>query len=397
MIWISFLQNNFVIEKKNLLESFINFFQGIDHFEDVGPCVVLASPGMMQSGLSRELFELWCNDSKNGCIVAGYCVEGTLAKHILSEPEEITTMNGTKLPLKMQVSYISFSAHTDYRQTSGFIRELKPPHVVLVHGEVNEMNRLKLALIREYEAESETKIKFYNPRNTVAVELNFRGEKMAKVMGSLAMEKPETGNKVSGILVKRNFNYHIVSASDLPKYSDLTMSTVTQRQSVYFSGTFDFLRFMVAQVSGEVEVVEENRVLRAFKAVDIVIEKRMVTLEWVASPVNDMYADAVLCAVLQAESMDMPSYIPASAASMKIDKMHFKECLIEMLQDMFGEDSVPRTFSGDEFEVRVDSRTAKIELTEMKVTCAEDSMFEQIVQTALTKLHHSLVPPGEKW
>ena len=82
---------------------------------------------------------------------------------------------------------------------------------------------------------------------------------------------------------------------------------------------------------------------------------------------------------------------------MKIDKMHFKECLIEMLQDMFGEDSVPRTFSGDEFEVRVDSRTAKIELTEMKVTCAEDSMFEQIVQTALTKLHHSLVPPGEKW
>lgn len=43
------------------------------------------------------------------------------------------------------------------------------------------------------------------------------------------------------------------------------------RQSVYFSGSFDFLRFMVAQVSGEVEVVEENRVLRAFQAVDIVI------------------------------------------------------------------------------------------------------------------------------
>ena len=40
----------------------------------------------------------------NGCIVAGYCVEGTLAKHILSEPEEITAMNGQKLPLKMQVS-----------------------------------------------------------------------------------------------------------------------------------------------------------------------------------------------------------------------------------------------------------------------------------------------------
>ena len=85
----------------------------------------------MQSGLSRELFESWCTDKKNTCIVAGYCVEGTLAKQILSEPEEITTMNGTKLPMKMQVHVISFSAHTDYKQTSGFIRELKPPHCVL--------------------------------------------------------------------------------------------------------------------------------------------------------------------------------------------------------------------------------------------------------------------------
>ena len=28
-------------------------FAGIDHFDDIGPCVILASPGMMQSGLSR--------------------------------------------------------------------------------------------------------------------------------------------------------------------------------------------------------------------------------------------------------------------------------------------------------------------------------------------------------
>lgn len=159
-----------------------------------------------------------------------------------------------------------------------------------------------------------------------------------------------------------------------------------------------FFRFMVAQVSGEVEVVEEGRVLRAFKAVDIVIDRRMVTLEWVASPVNDMYADAVLCAVIQSEAMETPSYIPATAASSKIDKMHFKECLIEMLQDMFGEDSVPRTFSGDKFEVSVDSiRTAEIDLAEMKATCSEDSIFEQIVQTALSKLHQSLVPVGETW
>lgn len=39
-------------------------------------------------------------------------------------------MSGQKLQLKMSVDYISFSAHTDYQQTSEFIRALKPPHVV---------------------------------------------------------------------------------------------------------------------------------------------------------------------------------------------------------------------------------------------------------------------------
>jgi Cft2 family RNA processing exonuclease len=44
------------------------------------PCVVLASPGFMQIGPSRELFELWAPDSRNGLIITGYSVEGTLAR-----------------------------------------------------------------------------------------------------------------------------------------------------------------------------------------------------------------------------------------------------------------------------------------------------------------------------
>lgn len=44
------------------------------------PCVVLATPGMLQSGSSRELLELWAPDPRNGLIVTGYSVEGTLAR-----------------------------------------------------------------------------------------------------------------------------------------------------------------------------------------------------------------------------------------------------------------------------------------------------------------------------
>lgn len=43
------------------------------------------------------------------------------------------------------------------------------------------MARLKAALIREYEDNEEVHIEVHNPRNTEAVTLNFRGEKLAKV------------------------------------------------------------------------------------------------------------------------------------------------------------------------------------------------------------------------
>ena len=68
-------------------------------------------------------------------------------QHVLSEPEEIVTMNGQKLPLKCSVDYISFSAHTDYEQTSEFVRALKPPHLVSVFCttqiDVNNRKQLK--------------------------------------------------------------------------------------------------------------------------------------------------------------------------------------------------------------------------------------------------------------
>ncbi|CAL8088600.1 unnamed protein product [Orchesella dallaii] len=371
----------------------ISNLKSIDHFDDVGPCVVMASPGMMQSGLSRELFEMWCTDPKNGVIIAGYVVEGTLAKQILSEPEDVTLLSGAKVPLKMSVDYISFSAHTDYEQTSEFIRILKPPHIVLVHGEQNEMGRLKAALIREYEDEGKH-IDVYNPKNTQAVELRFKGEKMAKVMGALAVEKPVNGKRISGILVKRNFNYHIVAPQDLSKYTDLNMSVVTQRQSICFSGSFDLLHHMLVQLAKEVEVMEskgkEKRVIRVFDVIDVVYEKGLVTVEWVASPVNDMFADAALTAILQADSIEVhPNDFPPPPDT-NLD--HIKECVIDTLLDMFGQDCVPKTFKGDTVAVIVDGKTATIDFVNLNVKCDDDENLQQVVQSVVTRLHNTLTP-----
>uniref|UniRef100_A0A4X2LFF4 Cleavage and polyadenylation specificity factor subunit 3 n=1 Tax=Vombatus ursinus TaxID=29139 RepID=A0A4X2LFF4_VOMUR len=319
----------------------ISNLKSMDHFDDIGPSVVMASPGMMQSGLSRELFESWCTDKRNGVIIAGYCVEGTLAKHIMSEPEEITTMSGQKLPLKMSVDYISFSAHTDYQQTSEFIRALKPPHVILVHGEQNEMARLKAALIREYEDNDEVHIEVHNPRNTEAVTLNFRGEKLAKVMGFLADKKPEQGQRVSGILVKRNFNYHILSPCDLS--SDVEEIDIQQKPA-----------------------------LKVFKNITVIQEPGMVVLEWLANPSNDMYADTVTTVILEVQSNPKIQKGAVPKVSKKIEMHIYSKRLEIMLQDIFGEDCVS-VKEGSVLSVTVDGKTANISLETRTVECEEGS------------------------
>lgn len=43
----------------------------------------------------------------------------------------------------------------------------------------------------------------------------------AQVMGSLADNKCVQGQRVSGILVKKNFNYHILNPSDLSSESSV--------------------------------------------------------------------------------------------------------------------------------------------------------------------------------
>ena len=53
-------------------------------------------------------------------------------------------------------------------QTSGFLDAIKPPHVVLVHGEVTEMGRLKTALIDGAAAIGVPR-NVYMPRNNQAV------------------------------------------------------------------------------------------------------------------------------------------------------------------------------------------------------------------------------------
>jgi cleavage and polyadenylation specificity factor subunit 3 len=125
---------------------FIRSLKSIDRFEDVGGCVMLASPGMLQNGVSRELLERWAPSEKNGVIITGYSVEGTMAKQIMQEPEQIqavmtrSSAGGRRapggdsekvmIPRRCTVQEYSFAAHVDGTENREFIEEVAAPVVV---------------------------------------------------------------------------------------------------------------------------------------------------------------------------------------------------------------------------------------------------------------------------
>lgn len=199
--------------------------------------------------------------------------------------------------------------------------------------------------------------------------------------------------KISGVLVKRNFNYHIMAPSDLPTYTDLAMSTVTQRQSVPYTGTLNQLQYYLNQLSADVEKSTTGgssslNVLKVFGgAVSITLEPRYVVIEWVANPVNDMYADAVLAIVLKADTE-----APKTVAPVKVDKSHFNECLMELLGEMFGSSCVDRLIRGERLKLVVDRKDIWIDLRSLDVQCADDEVLQQMVSTAVTKLHRAITP-----
>lgn len=114
---------------------------------------------------------------------------------------------------------------------------------------MNEMNRLKAAITRQYEDVEDYKIEVHNPRNTDTLSLFFRGQKTAKVIGRLAEDLPTDGTVVSGVLLRRNFNYHLLTPGDLSVYTELSTSTLKQKKSAYYDGELALLIYNIGQLT----------------------------------------------------------------------------------------------------------------------------------------------------
>ncbi|KAK7692612.1 endoribonuclease ysh1 [Cerrena zonata] len=264
------------------------------------PCVVLASPGFVQSGPSRELLELWAPDPRNGLIITGYSVEGTMARDILTEPEEIVTLKGNTIPRKLSVDYISFSAHVDYSQNSEFIEAVKAQHIVLVHGEQTNMGRLKAAMQDRYKNRDE-EVKIHSPRNLEVLELTFRGERVAKAIGTLAAKPPQANDVLSGLLVAKDYSYTLLDPRDLRDFAGLSTCVVTQRQKVHVAVGWELVRWHLEGMYGKIEEGMDKEgvpTMRVMGAVDVKqTSEQELILEWDSSASNDMIADSTLALI----------------------------------------------------------------------------------------------------
>lgn len=335
---------------------YIRSLKSLDRFDDTGSCVMLASPGMMQNGVSRELLERWAPSDKNGVVITGYSVEGTMAKSIMQEPDSIPCImnrgrraagkdDGEKptVPRRCSVQEFSFAAHVDGVENREFIEGVKAPVVILVHGEMHNMMRLKSKLLSlNAGLKKEEKVKVFSPRNCEELRIPFRADKVAKVVGRLAEMPPpslrrnddgtetvefafEKDGYMTGVLVENDFKLSLMAPEDLREYAGLTTTTVMCKQRLRLSAAgIDLIRWALEGTFGGIEEVHEkivelkddvqmngNGAKEEAATVSYLVmgcvtvryqSDGEVDVEWEGNMLNDGIADAVMAVLYSVES-----------------------------------------------------------------------------------------------
>lgn len=119
------------------------------YVDNPGPQVLFATPGMLHAGLSLHVFKKWAPNPANMVIMPGYCVAGTVGAKVLAGAKSITVDSGATIPVRLQVQYLSFSAHADAKGIMQLIKQCEAKNVVLVHGEKQKMGFLSDKIKKE--------------------------------------------------------------------------------------------------------------------------------------------------------------------------------------------------------------------------------------------------------
>src|SRR5436309_749658 len=128
--------------------------------DDVEPCIVLATSGMMSGGPVLEYFKGWADNPLHALLFVGFQSEGSLGRRIQREAREITLNdrgNPLTLQIKMDVETIDgFSGHSDRLQLLNYVgtMEPRPERVIVNHGEEYKCSDLASSLYKKFGVET---------------------------------------------------------------------------------------------------------------------------------------------------------------------------------------------------------------------------------------------------
>jgi len=125
-----------------------------------GPCVIMATSGMMTGGASVDYFKALAEDKKNSLVLTSYQGEGSLGKKLQDGEKDINFAEGSKIiTIKTQMDIHTlkgFSGHSSRNQLLNFVHNLdpKPKKVIVVHAESSKCLELASTLHKIHKIET---------------------------------------------------------------------------------------------------------------------------------------------------------------------------------------------------------------------------------------------------
>ena len=135
-----------------------------------GPCMILATSGMLQGGPSVEYLKGLAEGKKHSLIFSCYQPQGTLGYRIRSGEKEIMFRENSKqqlLKINLEVHKIEITGHSDRRELMNYIKRSNPQprKVIVVHGEQSRCLDLASSIHKQYRIET------FAPKNLEVVRL----------------------------------------------------------------------------------------------------------------------------------------------------------------------------------------------------------------------------------
>ena len=124
-----------------------------------GPCLILATSGMLAGGPSVEYLKNLCSGEKHSLILSCYQPPGSMGHRIREgETEIVTRENGKQqvLKIKMDVHKVEITNHSDRKQLMNYVKRCNPNprKVIVMHGEASRCLDLASSLHKQYRIET---------------------------------------------------------------------------------------------------------------------------------------------------------------------------------------------------------------------------------------------------